>query len=143
MIHMNRISGRNNPDHKFHTFLFMLREGIAFTDDLANDDTFPSVSDLTQRVVMRELRGVKDIGGTPASQIFFPGNFEMRVVLHCNAPSIELKSTSKADAPFNAFFSDMQVTQASTPMKATRAPKKNGMQQQGEQVDDGDVDSMS
>jgi hypothetical protein len=47
------------------------------------------------------------------------------------------ESKSKVDDPFNSFFSGMKVTQVFTPMKATRAPKKNGMQ--GEQVDD-DVD---
>jgi hypothetical protein len=135
MIHMNRI--RNDPDRDFHTFLFLLPEGMAFTDDFTNANASPSIMEHTQRVVMRELRVQKNIGGHPVAQVFFPGYFEMRV-LHCNAASKELKSKSKADDPFNSFFSGMKVTQVPTPM--ARGPKKNGMQ--GEQVDDDDDASM-
>lgn len=127
MIHLNRIT--NDPDRLFHTFLFVLPEGMAFTDDFTNVNASPSVMDLTQRIIMREVAVQKDIGGKPVSQLFFPGSFEMRV-LHCNAASKELKSKSK-DNSFSDFFSGMRTTQA---------PRKNqhaGMQ--GEQVDDVDM----
>ena len=140
MIHMNRIA--NDQDRKSHTFLFLLPEDMAFTDNFANANASPSASDISQVVEMREFTVVKDIGGCTVQQVFFPGSFEMRL-LHCNTASMALKSTSKADTPLNAFFSGMKVSHTArtpTPMKATRTSKKNGMQ--GEHVDEGDHDSM-
>lgn len=128
---MNRI--RNDPDRNFHSFLFLLPKGMAFTENFANAHASPSVANHAQHVavVMGELRVQKNVGGHPVSQFVFPGCFGM-LVLHCNAASKELKSKSKVDDPVNSFSSGMKMThQVPTPMKATQAPKKNGMQ--GEQ----------
>jgi hypothetical protein len=137
MIHMNRI--RNDPDRVFHTFLFLLPEGMAFSDDFTTMNATPSASDCNRPVLIREVHVEKAIGKSQniIPQMFFPGHFIMRI-LRCNATSKELMSASKEAPDFTAAFSGMKMTQASTPMRARQARnKKNGTQ--GEQGDDGDT----
>jgi hypothetical protein len=107
-LQMNRIS--NDKDRMKHTFLFVLPDGFAFTDDFANAAASPSIMDRKIRVVMRELQVIKSVepGGRLIPQVFYPGFFELRI-LSCNAASKELKSESKKVESFSSFFSGMRV----------------------------------
>jgi hypothetical protein len=107
-LHMNRLS--NDPNRMKHTFLFVLPDGFAFTDDFVNADASPSIMDRMVRVVMRELSVTKHIeqGGPPITQLFYPGFFQLRI-LSCNAASKELKSKSKQIESFSSFFTGMRV----------------------------------
>jgi hypothetical protein len=137
MIHVNRI--RNDPDRESHTFLFLLPEGMAFSDDFTTMNATPSASDCDQRFLVREVPVDKAIGKAKAiiPQKFYPGHFIMRI-LRCNAASQELMSASKEAPDIAAAFSGMRMTQAYTPMRERQAPKnENGTH--GEQGDDGDT----
>jgi hypothetical protein len=101
IIHMNRI--RNDPDRNFHTFLFLLPEGMAFTDDFAKANASPSVMDHTQRVVMQELRVQMNIGGHPVSQMFSPDT--LKCVFFTAMPPPRNSSRNRKQTTISIFFS--------------------------------------